>query len=68
MSLFYETDKLTVSCYRKRHSKCNGFVKRSKDTPCPCMCHVIIQKNKEKKISDLQILDDKVCKVVRGLF
>ena len=56
MSIFLDDVKLSVKCHRNRHDEC-----RNKQGKCGCMCHVVQQKNEEKRKSDIQILDDYIC-------
>lgn len=57
MSIFLEDVKTSTKCHRKKHQDCKNKFKN-----CGCMCHRVEQLNQEKTISDMQILDDYICK------
>lgn len=60
MNIFLETQKPSVKCYRHKHEQC---LNKSKN--CGCECHRVIELNEIKRLSDIQILDDNICKLWR---
>ena len=57
MNLFLEEKRLSVKCHRHKHEQC-----RNKSKLCGCSCHRVIELNEEKRLSDIQVLDDYICK------